>query len=100
MERRHAGISADIAEAGSATSLKQGVRTMCVMGPLCRADPQRKAGRAERGAADGAWHGREHAATMAHQHAALRPTALLPRPQGASSYLLIVCVLSVDGFVL
>ena len=45
-------------------------------------DSERKAGRPERGAADGAGHGGEHTSAVAHQHAALRPASLLPRPQG------------------
>ena len=47
------------------------------------ADAWRQAGRAAGGAAEGAGHGRQLAAALAHQHAALRPAAFLPRPQGA-----------------
>lgn len=46
------------------------------------ADPECKAWHPERGAAEITRHGRQHTSALAHQHAALWPPSLIPRPAG------------------
>ena len=69
------------------------------------ADSECKAWHPERGAAEITGHGRQHASAMAHQHAALWPPSLLPRPAGklfsssSSSKSLFFAVLGISDHV-